>query len=451
MLSRVAIASFLAMTVTSAGAQPTEVDAEALYSQGRDLVAAGKIAEACAAFEKSYRLDSAVTTIIALATCREKLGRLGNAWELFRMAERQTNVARDNTTTQLHTIAHERAAKLEPRVPRLTINVPAQSRIDGLEILRDTVSIPAGMWNQGIPIDGGTYTITARVPGAKVWSTTVTLASESDTKTVDIPELRNAMSSPEASAVNQPGDKLRTIPFVARTFTLEQGGKPLADDERNAVTHYQKYPEFEPSGRGAVTARIAAEGRTRSIAPDEDAAKRKAGEEMQRPADEAARRKPAAEQPPAADPPKRKAAKSARRMETEDAARPTSGLAAHENPRRLLPPRGRGLRIAGLATGATGVVALGVGVGFGVRATRISAEAAQWDRFDQARFDQGKAAERNMFILTGAGATVLVTGGVLYYLGHRADTTEDNSTRAVVTFAPTIALGRVTFAAVGRF
>lgn len=212
---RTAIAYFLVMTVTPADAQPAEAEAEVLYGNGRKLMSAGKVPEACTAFEKSYRLDPAVTTIIALATCREKLGRLANARELFLMAERQTRSASDNVTTQLHTIARDRAAKLEPRVPKLTINVPVQSKIDGLEILRDTIEIPVAMWNRALPIDGGTYKITARVPGAKEWSTTVTLAPEVDTKTVDVPDLRKATSSlkvpSKVPAVNEPMAKPRII------------------------------------------------------------------------------------------------------------------------------------------------------------------------------------------------------------------------------------------------
>jgi hypothetical protein len=47
------------------------------------------------------------------------------------------------------------------------------------------------MWNRALPIDGGTYTITARAPGSNDWSVRVTLVPEADTRTVDVPDLRN--------------------------------------------------------------------------------------------------------------------------------------------------------------------------------------------------------------------------------------------------------------------
>jgi hypothetical protein len=152
---------------------------------------AGKVAEACAAFEQSHKLEPAIAVLVNLAACREKHGQLATAWGLFLDAERQTRSTSEFGTERLYRVVHDRAARLEPRVPKLTISVPDRSRIDGLEVLRDGERIPAVMWNRALPVDGGTYTITARVAGANEWSMRVNLEPEADTKTVDIPDLRN--------------------------------------------------------------------------------------------------------------------------------------------------------------------------------------------------------------------------------------------------------------------
>ena len=176
---------------SAAFAQPAGAQAEVLFRQGRELLAAGKTAEACNAFEESQKLEAAVTTLINLAGCRETLGQLATAWGLFLDAARQTRAAADASTQRLHDVAQARAQKLEPRVSKLTINVPSQNQFDGLEITRGAEHVSAGLWNRSLPVDGGTYTITARAPGANQWSTQVTVGAERDTKTIDIPDLRN--------------------------------------------------------------------------------------------------------------------------------------------------------------------------------------------------------------------------------------------------------------------
>src|SRR5689334_15756470 len=100
-------------------------------------MAAGKYAEACSAFEQSQKLEPAIATLLNLAGCREKVGQIATAWGLFLDAERQTRGASDAANQQLHDVARDKAAKLEPRVSKLTINVPKAVQIDGLEILRD--------------------------------------------------------------------------------------------------------------------------------------------------------------------------------------------------------------------------------------------------------------------------------------------------------------------------
>jgi len=182
------------LVIASSGAalaQPAGAQAEVLFREGRELLSAGKTAEACAAFQESQKLEPAVTTLINLAGCREKLGQIATAWGLFLDAVRQTRAAHDAPTRRLHDLAQARARKLEPRISKLTINVPLASQFDGLEISRDAERIDPGLWNRALPIDGGAYRITARAAGANEWSTQVAIAPETDVKTVQIPDLRN--------------------------------------------------------------------------------------------------------------------------------------------------------------------------------------------------------------------------------------------------------------------
>jgi hypothetical protein len=191
--ARLGLALALASVVGSgaAHAQPA-AQAEALFRQGRELVAAGKLAEACEAFAGSQKLDPAVTTLLNLADCEEKRGHLASAWGDFVEAGRQTREARDADGQKLHQVATEHAAKLEPRVPKLTIAVSAKSRIEHLEVLRDGAVVDASTWNLPLPIDGGKHQIVARAPGATEWTTQVTIGSDGDVKTVKVPKLAPA-------------------------------------------------------------------------------------------------------------------------------------------------------------------------------------------------------------------------------------------------------------------
>jgi serine/threonine-protein kinase len=198
---------------SAALAQPAGAQAEVLFRQGRDLMVAGKLAEACNAFEESQKLEPAVTTLLNLAGCREKLGQLATAWGLFLDAARQTRSATDAASQQLHHVAAAHAQQLEPRVSRLTIKVPPPNQLDGLEITRAPDRIGAAMWNQALPIDGGTYTITAQAPGMPRWSTQVTVAPENDTKAVEIPDLRTLPRDDTRPAAHTPppADGVRAI------------------------------------------------------------------------------------------------------------------------------------------------------------------------------------------------------------------------------------------------
>jgi hypothetical protein len=88
---------------------------------------------------------------------------------------------------------------------------------------------------------------------------------------------------------------------------------------------------------------------------------------------------------------------------------------------------GRGRRLTGLAVGGVGFALLGGGAYFGKvagdRADEISdlfARGATWDDAYDRTYDEGRAARRNALILSGVGGAAVVTGAVLYYLGHRA-------------------------------
>ncbi len=87
---------------------------------------------------------------------------------------------------------------------------------------------------------------------------------------------------------------------------------------------------------------------------------------------------------------------------------------------------GRALRIGGLAAGGAGLASLALGIYYARETQRLNEEtknagergqAADWFT-NQNR--KGERAERRQWLFLGAGATAVTAGGVLYYLGVRA-------------------------------
>src|SRR5688572_5007835 len=82
----------IVVALSGSAAADAKAKAESLFRQGRELMAGGRYAEACAAFDSSQKYDPSTATLFNQADCREKNGQLATAWGLFVEAERQTRV-----------------------------------------------------------------------------------------------------------------------------------------------------------------------------------------------------------------------------------------------------------------------------------------------------------------------------------------------------------------------
>jgi len=162
--------------------------AEALFRDGKRLMKEGKLAEACGALEGSERAEHNVATVLSLADCREKNHQYAAAWALFLQADSQTRG--DASKAMLNTTAKRRAQALEPRLSYLTINVPDESRVPELVVLRDGAPVDPAEWNRSIPADGGDHVVAGKAPGHESWSTTVTLRPEADKQAVEVPKFK---------------------------------------------------------------------------------------------------------------------------------------------------------------------------------------------------------------------------------------------------------------------
>lgn len=161
--------------------------AEQLFRDGKRLLAEGKVPEACLAFEGSYRKEPATSTLLNLADCHEKDGRLASAWSAFVEAERLLRDRHD--LSALRDVARSRAAALEPRLSRLRIDVPIESAVEGLSVRRGEAILDRAEWGTAIAVDRGQYLVSAQAPGREAWSTAVVVGTEGDYRVVEVPVL----------------------------------------------------------------------------------------------------------------------------------------------------------------------------------------------------------------------------------------------------------------------
>jgi hypothetical protein len=131
-----------------------------LFLEGRELLEAGKAAEACAKFEESYKLDStAAGTMLNLGLCHEQVGKLATALKWFRRA--QTRAA-EHGLTDTETSAREKSAALAAKIAtiKLAVSAPAGRTVtlDGNRI--DEVDFGR------LEVDAGAHVFELVAPGA---------------------------------------------------------------------------------------------------------------------------------------------------------------------------------------------------------------------------------------------------------------------------------------------
>ncbi|HEX3771571.1 MAG TPA: hypothetical protein VHV30_11925 [Polyangiaceae bacterium] len=172
------------------------VAAEALFEEARNLVAAGKFAEACPKFAESERLGPSVSTLLNLGNCWEKAARTATAWATYREAASAANATgrKDYQAT-----AQRRADNLAGKLARLTITVGQP--VAGLQVKRDGVAVDAAEYNVGIPVDTGSHAVEASAPGKKTWSVSVDVTTDGSQQTVTVPPLEDAPPGSEPAPV----------------------------------------------------------------------------------------------------------------------------------------------------------------------------------------------------------------------------------------------------------
>lgn len=168
---------------TAQAADP-ESPARVLFKQARELAAAGDYASACPKFEQSLALEAGLGTQFNLADCWEHIGHTASAQALFIGAAASAKAAGQ---TEREQVLRERAAALEPRIPRLVIEVADAD--PKLVVKRGDLPLDGDALGKAKAVDPGSYEIVAKAPGKKPWKQTIVVPAGSGIVTVEVPRL----------------------------------------------------------------------------------------------------------------------------------------------------------------------------------------------------------------------------------------------------------------------
>jgi hypothetical protein len=221
-----------------------DATAEALFQAGKGLMDQKKYAEACPKLEASYKLDPGVGTMLNLADCHEKEGKLAQAWGNW--GEARDQAKRENDKARMD-LAARRQKELEPRVPKLTVTVTGPA--EGLAVYRDELKLESVMLGVPLPVDPGAHAITLRRGTSVLREKKIDIA-EKATEEVTI----DATGIPVATGEVQNGASGSTKPevvMVRRSKGMMAGGIVLSSV--GGITTMISVPVFYGSpGAGAV-------------------------------------------------------------------------------------------------------------------------------------------------------------------------------------------------------
>lgn len=189
---RGALVAFAAATLLWTAPASADVGtADQLFTQAKELMKEGKFSEACAKFEASYDADAALGSLLNLADCLEKDGRLASAYG--RWGDAMDIAARKNDDRS--SFAKERREAIRPKLSFITLDVKGDST--GFDVYKGDTKVTKGGFSSALPTNPGETVVQVVRDESVLWETKVSLR-EADQKTVLVPldEIAKANPSP---------------------------------------------------------------------------------------------------------------------------------------------------------------------------------------------------------------------------------------------------------------
>jgi serine/threonine-protein kinase len=205
------------------GSASSKAAAEALFDEGVKQMKAGQFAEACPKLEESQRIDPGVGTLLYLAECYEKSGRIASAWATFREA---ASLAGASGQVERERTARDRAQKIEAQLSYITVvAAPETKALRGLTIVVGPNTLGSGLVGTPTPIDPGEQRIEVSAPGREPFVTTVKVETARRYE-VNVPALRE---QPQAAPATQQAEPPPAVAPAIFAPLNEQPATPKAN------------------------------------------------------------------------------------------------------------------------------------------------------------------------------------------------------------------------------
>jgi tetratricopeptide (TPR) repeat protein len=244
---RTCVVVLVALTVGSVAHADDMQQAEADFKEGVDLLAKGKLSEACEKFESSLKRNSqAVGPLLNAASCDEKRGKLASAAARYQQAR---DIARDAGQDEITKDVEKKLREIQGLLPHITITI--SQRLAGMKLLVDDKGITIddkaipvdGVGVRDLPIDPGDHEIIVSAPARLPFNYKFSIV-QSETKTIAIPVLAAPVKNTRKTIGFIVG--LSGIAAIGSGIALAEYAKSKYDRQFGGTTmHCQK----EPDGR----------------------------------------------------------------------------------------------------------------------------------------------------------------------------------------------------------
>jgi hypothetical protein len=194
--------------------------AQSLFEEARTLMEKGEYERACGLLAESERLDPGGGTLLNLALCHEKQGRIATAWAEYNEA---LSAAIRDGRKERQDFASERVAALRPHLPYLIVVAPPLPP-PGLALEIDGADLPRATWGVAFPVDPGPHDVRASAPGRRPFSTHLAPVAEGQTAEVRVPELDPLASGPTVEAHGVGSTRLAPMSFISGAVAIAAVG-----------------------------------------------------------------------------------------------------------------------------------------------------------------------------------------------------------------------------------